>query len=83
MPVLQDVTERPRRIDVERRGGLRRDPRADDEVQQAPQRREEEIAEADEAARTRRSDGAASRSSGRRGPLSGGPRAPFSGGGWR
>ena len=52
MPVLQHVAKVPLRVDLERRGGLRRDPRADDEIQQPPQHREEEVAEADEGART-------------------------------
>ena len=57
VPVLEDIAERHLRIDVQRRDRFRRDPGAHDEVQQAAQRREEEVAEADEAARARRRTG--------------------------
>ena len=79
MPVLKHVAKVPLRIDLERRGGLRRDPRADDEVQQAPQHREEEVAEADEAARTRDRTGrrVGHREGGARSPA---PSCPFAGG---
>ncbi len=57
MPILEDIAERLLRIDAKQRDLLRRDLRAHDEVEQAAQQREEDVAEANQAARARKRTG--------------------------
>ena len=57
MPILEDVAERQAGIDTQRRGLIRRDLRAYDQVQQSPQQREKDIAEANRTARAQRPAG--------------------------
>ena len=75
MTILEDIAERPLRIDVERGDLLGRNPSAHDQVEQAAQQREEEIAGAERAERTGsgRGDGSFIVGSGRSADLS-----PFS-----